>query len=71
MDPRFTLLPEFDTAAQGEHVFDYSNLLTREPSAVPAGKPPADKPKATPRATTGATPVGRADTAKPPRKQAA
>jgi len=68
MDPRFTLVPEFDSYGQE---FDYSKLLMRESTAAPAGKPPAHSAKAAARGATGAPSGGRADTAKPPQKQAA
>jgi hypothetical protein len=68
MDPRFTLVPEFDSWGL---MFDYSKLLMGESSAAPADRPPAHRAKAAARDTTGATSGGHADTAKPPRKQAA
>jgi hypothetical protein len=69
MDPRFTPSPEFDS--EDECLFDYSKLLTRESNAGPAGKPPADRAKATARAATNAASGGPANPALPARKPAA
>ena len=49
MDPRFTLVPEFDSYGQE---FDYSKLLTRESNSEPARQARADRAKA----IAGATP---------------